>query len=38
MPLVEAIPPPPVRRHPRHPEPLRDLPVAGPGLDLVSRR
>jgi hypothetical protein len=23
-------PPPPVHRHPRHPEPLRDLPVAGP--------
>ena len=26
-------PPPPVHRHPRHPEPLRDLPVTGPGLD-----
>jgi hypothetical protein len=26
-------PPPPVHAHPRDPEPLRDLLVAGPGLD-----
>jgi hypothetical protein len=31
-------PPPPVRRHPRHPEPLRHLPVAGPRLDQLGRR
>jgi len=30
-------PPPPVRRHPRHPEALRDLPVAGAGLDQLRR-
>ena len=31
-------PPPPVRRHPRHPEPPGHLPVAGPGLDQLRRR
>ena len=30
-------PPPPVRRHPRHPEPPGDLPVAGPRLDQLRR-
>jgi hypothetical protein len=30
-------PPPPVPRHPRYPEPLSDLPVAGPGLDQFRR-
>jgi hypothetical protein len=29
-------PPPPVRRHPRHPQPPRDLTVAGPGLDHLG--
>jgi len=29
--------PPPVRRHPRHPEVLRDLTVARPGLDHLRR-
>jgi predicted RNase H-like HicB family nuclease len=31
-------PPPPVRRHPRHPEASRHLPDAGPRLDQLSRR
>jgi hypothetical protein len=31
-------PPPPVRRHPRHPESLRDLPVENPRLDQLGRR
>ena len=30
-------PPPPVRRHPRHPEPPGDLPVTGPILDQLRR-
>ena len=30
-------PPPPVRRHPRHPEPPGHLPVAGAGLDQLRR-
>ena len=29
-------PPPPVHRHPRHPEPPGHLPVAGAGLDQLS--
>jgi hypothetical protein len=29
-------PPPPVRRHPRHPEPPGRLPVAGARLDQIS--
>jgi hypothetical protein len=29
-------PPPPVRWHPRHPEPPGHLPVAGAGLDQLS--
>ena len=28
--------PPPVRRHPGHPEPPGHLPVTGPGLDQIS--
>jgi hypothetical protein len=31
-------PPPPVRRHPRHPEAFTYFPVAGPGLDQLRRR
>jgi hypothetical protein len=28
-------PAPPVRRHPRHAQPFRDLPATGPGLDQL---
>jgi len=31
-------PPPPIRRHPRYPEPPGYRPVIGPGLDQASRR
>ena len=36
LPATRSQPPaPPVRAHPRDPEPLRDLPVAGPGLARI---